>query len=89
MLYQHKTALGATPADTDELLISDGGVIKRVDYSYLKSTNTPNFSAYISSNQSVANATATKLLYNTEEFDSGSCYDASNSKFVVPSGKGW
>jgi hypothetical protein len=30
------TALGATPADTDELLISDAGTIKRVDYSYLK-----------------------------------------------------
>ena len=83
-----QTALGAAPADTDELLISDAGTLKRVDYSYIKSTNTPNFSAYMGSNQTVANATATKLLYNTEEFDSGSCYDASNSKFVVPSGEG-
>jgi hypothetical protein len=33
-----QTALGATPADTDELLVSDAGVLKRVDYSYLKST---------------------------------------------------
>ncbi len=32
-----QTALGATPADTDELLISDAGTLKRVDYSYLKS----------------------------------------------------
>jgi hypothetical protein len=32
-----QTALGATPADTDELLVSDAGVLKRVDYSYLKS----------------------------------------------------
>jgi hypothetical protein len=31
------TALGATPADTDELLLSDAGTLKRVDYSYLKS----------------------------------------------------
>ena len=30
------TALGATPADTDEFLISDAGTIKRVDYSYIK-----------------------------------------------------
>jgi hypothetical protein len=30
------TALGATPADTDELLLSDAGTLKRVDYSYLK-----------------------------------------------------
>ena len=33
-----QTALAATPADTDELLISDAGVLKRIDYSYLKST---------------------------------------------------
>jgi hypothetical protein len=83
-----QTELAATPADTDELLISDAGTIKRIDYSYIKPTNTPNFSAVLGSNQTVANATATKLLYNTEEFDSGSCYDASNSKFVVPSGEG-
>jgi len=33
-----QTALAEAPADTDELLISDGGVIKRIDYSLLKST---------------------------------------------------
>ena len=31
-----QTALGATPADTDELLVSDAGTLKRVDFSYLK-----------------------------------------------------
>ena len=31
-----QTALGATPADTDEFLISDAGVLKRVDYSHIK-----------------------------------------------------
>ena len=36
-LITGQTALGATPADTDELLISDAGTLKRVDYSYLKS----------------------------------------------------
>ena len=40
-LITGQTALGATPADTDELLISDAGTLKRVDYSYLKSANTP------------------------------------------------
>ena len=30
------SALGATPADTDELLVSDAGTLKRVDFSYLK-----------------------------------------------------
>mgnify|MGYP003139236413 CR=1 FL=1 len=31
-----KTALGAEPADTDEFLVSDAGVLKRVDYSHIK-----------------------------------------------------
>ena len=30
------TALSATPADTDELLISDAGTLKRIDYSLIK-----------------------------------------------------
>jgi hypothetical protein len=32
-----KTALAEAPADTDELLLSDAGTLKRIDYSYLKS----------------------------------------------------
>ena len=35
-----QTALAATPADTDELLISDAGTIKRIDYSLIKSDPT-------------------------------------------------
>jgi len=31
-----ETALGAEPADTDELLVSDAGTLKRMDYSYIK-----------------------------------------------------
>ena len=31
-----QTALAETPADTDELLLSDAGVLKRVDFSHLK-----------------------------------------------------
>jgi hypothetical protein len=30
--------LAETPADTDEVLISDGGTLKRIDFSHLKST---------------------------------------------------
>ena len=35
-----QTALGATPADTDEFLISDAGTLKRIDYSLIKSDPT-------------------------------------------------
>ena len=31
-----QTELAATPADTDEFLISDAGTLKRIDYSYIK-----------------------------------------------------
>jgi len=38
-----QSALGATPADTDEFLVSDAGVLKRVDYSYIKASTTDEF----------------------------------------------
>jgi hypothetical protein len=34
-----QTELAATPADTDEFLISDAGTIKRIDYSYIKTSS--------------------------------------------------
>ena len=36
-------ALGAAPADTDEFLVSDAGVLKRVDYSYIKGITQTSF----------------------------------------------
>ena len=36
-------ALGAAPADTDEFLVSDAGVLKRVDYSYIKGITQSSF----------------------------------------------
>ena len=33
------TELAATPADTDEFLISDAGTLKRIDYSHIKGTS--------------------------------------------------
>ena len=88
-LITGQTALGATPADTDELLISDAGTLKRVDYSYLKSANTPAFSAFLTSGQTVATNTWTKLSLSNEEWDTNNAYDPStNYRFTVPSGEG-
>jgi hypothetical protein len=75
-----------TDGNADEFLQTNGS--GTLTWASAGGTNAPNFSAYMGSNQSVSNNTNTKLLYNTEEFDSGGCYDASNSKFVVPSGEG-
>ncbi len=87
-LISGKTALGATPADTDELLISDAGTLKRVDYSYLKSANTPAFMAYLSSDQSVTDNTLTKVEIDTEEYDTDSDYDNSTNYRFTPTTSG-
>ena len=90
-LITGQTALGATPADTDELLISDAGTLKRVDYSYLKVDNTPAFSAIITegTTQSVTTSTTTKIQFDKELIDTDSAYDPStNYRFTVPSGEG-
>jgi len=80
-----QTALGAEPADTDEFVLSDAGVLKRVDYSYLKATNTPAVLVTDSVSQSIATATHTLVTFDTETIDTDSAF-ASNV-FTVPSGE--
>ena len=49
----------------------------------MDSGNMPAFSAYASGNQSISNATFTKLQFNTEEFDTANCFDnATNYRFT-------
>jgi len=51
--------------------------------------NTPAFEAYLGSDQTLSDATETKLQINTESFDTNSAYDNStNYRFTVPSGEG-
>ena len=71
------TALGATPADTDEFLVSDAGTLKRMDYSYIKAANTPAFFASHSASQTLTHNTAHKILLDTEKFDTDGTF-ASN-----------
>ena len=59
------TALGATPADTDEFLVSDAGTLKRVDYSYIKGGGIENSQVWLltsdqalTGNSSMADITA-------------------------------
>ena len=80
-----QTALAVAPADTDEFLISDAGVLKRLDASLIGGTNTPAFFAYLSSNQtSIANATHTLVTFNAENFDTGNGFNTGTHKFTVP-----
>ena len=69
-----QTALAATPDDTDELLISDAGTLKRIDYSYLKASNTPAFRVTNSSVQSIPNNTWTKVTFDTEDYDTDTAF---------------
>lgn len=51
--------------------------------------NTPAFEAYLSANQSISDATLTKVQFNVKLFDTNSAYDNStNYRFTVPSGQG-
>jgi len=85
-LITGQTALGATPADTDELLISDAGTLKRVDYSYLKQANTPAWFVTKTAFQSISHNTETVVSFETEEIDTDNAF-SSNTTFTVPSGK--
>jgi hypothetical protein len=81
-----QTALTDAPASTDELLISDGGVLKRIDVSLIGGSNTPAFHAYLNSNQSISSGVETKVALDAEALDTDNAF-ASN-KFTVPTGEG-
>ena len=77
------TALDATPADTDEFILSDAGTLKRIDYSYIKAeSNNPSFFAYMSAHQSVSDNIVTKVAFDTALFATSGTYDTSNYRFT-------
>ena len=78
-LISGQTALTTSPADTDELLISDAGTIKRIDVSLVGGKNTPAFCAVKSSQTTGQGDNAwTKITYDTEDLDSDGTF-ASNA----------
>ena len=83
-----QTALTSSPADTDELLISDAGTIKRVDVSLVGGKNTPAFQATLSSNFQFSDTTITKVEFDTETFDTDSDYDNSTNYRFTPTTAG-
>ena len=48
--------------------------------------NTPAFRGYLSSNQTVSDASSNKVTIDTEEYDTDNAF--ASSRFTVPSGKG-
>jgi hypothetical protein len=51
--------------------------------------NGPAFSAYLSTNQSLSAATNTKVTFQTEEFDTASCYDNATNYRFTPTVEGY
>jgi len=51
-------------------------------------TNTPSFSAQLSSAQSIADNTSVTIVFDTENHDTDNAYNTSTGEFTVPSGKG-
>ena len=77
-----QTALAVAPADTDEFLISDAGVLKRLDASLIGGANTPAFYAHNTSATSCSASAHTKIIFDTEIFDSDGKFDNSASRFT-------
>ena len=77
-----QTELAAEPADTDEFMVSDAGVLKRIDYSLIKSANTPSFEAYMNATQTISDNTETAVEFDTENFDTDGAFDTSTYRFT-------
>ena len=83
-----QTALTDAPASTDELLISDGGTLKRIDVSLIGGDNTPAWQVKLSSDVTLGTSNQ-KVAWNSEDVDTDSAFDSStNYRFTVPSGEG-
>jgi|TARA_R110000803_G_scaffold54530_2_gene111232 hypothetical protein len=62
------TALAVAPAVTDELIFSDAGTIKRIDYEHLAMT--PVFWVVKNADQTISTGTQTDLTWQVETLDS-------------------
>ena len=78
------TALAEQPASTDEIIISDGGTLKRLDFDHVFAT--PSFRVILSSNQSIGTGSTTKITFDSETWDSSGTF-ASNKFTPAVAGK--
>ena len=74
-------ALAAVPASDDEIIISDGGTLKRLDFTHI--FNAPAFHVYLDANQTIGTGSWTKITWDNEFLDSGGNF--ASYKFTVPS----
>jgi hypothetical protein len=84
-----QTDIGAAIADADLFLVDDGagGTLRKTAASRLKTyigDNTPAFRAEISENKTLSDASNTKIAFDSEDFDTDNCYDASSNYRFTP-----
>lgn len=73
-------------ANGNALFNSDGSGNVTLSSNDMKAT--PAFSAYLSSTQSISDNTWTVIQFDTEHFDTDSCYNTTNYRFT-PNQAGW
>ena len=84
----------STIADDDLILISDtsaSAALKKMTRANFVSgvggTNTPAFQASLTNSLSIPDNSNVDVVFNSELYDVGSCYDTSTGEFTVPSGE--
>lgn len=83
--------IAATAADTvsrlavganNTVLTADSSTATGLKWAAVASSSGPAFSAYVNANQTIAATTYTKGNFDTELFDTDSCYDTTNKRFT-------
>jgi hypothetical protein len=67
---------------SNSLISSNGSGTFTINNGVLK--NTPAFEAHVGSNQTITTATATKVQFDSESYDTDSCYDNSTNYRFTP-----
>jgi len=81
------TALATQPDQTDEIVLSDAGTLKRLDIKHIQCV--PAFAAQLSGNQALSTGSATKINFNSEDLDTNSAYDNSTNYRFTPAIAGY
>lgn len=82
-----RTALGSTAVGDAVFVAANADAARTTIDTYSKAeTDTkldnPAFSAYVNANQTITSSTYTKVNFDTEEFDIGSCYDTALKRWT-------
>ena len=75
------TALAEQPGQTDEIILSDAGTLKRLDIAHI--SNTPAFQARQSADQnSLADSATVKVSFNVQDFSTGGTYNTGTYRWT-------